>query len=315
MKILVVGAGSIGKRHADNLHALGCTEILMPHSRFVSEGWYSKQDQLKEYDGAVIATATHQRLEIIRCLAAADLPLYIEKPLCSSLSEFEAIEEATEHVATRSMVGFMMRYHPAFQIFAGMDLSRVYSYNFEIGHDVRKWRENWVFSKSYAARNDSGGVLLDLCHELDMALCLFPGTTRYSAESLGHPRYPKVDFCTRIALSDGRTRLGTVSMDYLSPVSFRRLSFRGIDFNADFDFNTGKGELHWMNQSRRIEFPHERDDLFLSAMVDFLNLAADRSVSISKHFPRLDLAMSNCAMIAKAREERRFSGMIAGDFP
>ena len=315
MKILVVGAGSIGKRHAANLVQLGCRISLLPYSRFMREQWGSRPEDLRRFDGAVVATATQHRLETILRLAAAALPLYIEKPLCASMADVELIAECTEHVAARCMVGFMMRYHPAFCEFAAMDLSSVYSCNFEIGHDVRQWRENWAFSKSYAARADSGGALLDLCHELDMALCLFPGASDLTVESLGHSRFPGVDFSTRIAFSGECSPLGIVAMDYLSPVSFRRMTLRGTDMNAEFDFIAGKGAVMRGIESRPVEFAIERNRLFLSAMQDFLSLASGRTAPISSHCPTLDRVMGNCAKIAAAREARRFKGMIAGDFP
>jgi hypothetical protein len=75
-------------------------------------------------------------------------------------------------------------------------------------------------------RRTAAGVLLDLCHELDLAACLFPGLSVTRVESLGHPAFPGVDFASRISLA-AEGLAGDVSMDYLTPLLHRRTTLRG----------------------------------------------------------------------------------------
>ena len=314
MRILVVGAGSIGKRHHWNLLALGAESTLLRYSDFAEEvagtGWSTRR--LRRWDGAVVATATHIRAEVIGHFAAAGVPLYIEKPLSFRIEDLRDLAEATREIAARSMVGFMMRYHPALRYLGERDLSDAYAFAFEIGHDVRRWRPDWRFAKSYAARADGGGALLDLCHELDMAWLLFPRAKDLSVRCLGHRDYPGVDVCTDVQLSGSGAPLGRVSMDYLSPASFRRLTVRGRDATFEFDFigesysrDTGSGAV-------ALPLRCERNAMFLAAMRDFLDLIAGHPVSEGRHVPRLDLAAESCTLIARAWGEREFSGMISG---
>ena len=172
MFIPVIGAGSIGRRHHDNLQTLGARSVLLPWRSFDAGA-------LAGADGVVIATATQVRLELVALCAALGLPFYVEKPLAFDPDTVAAIGQAAGPLAARCMVGFMMRYHPAFRLLARLDLSSVYDASFGIGHDVRQWRKNWSFAASYAARPEGGGVLLDLCHELDMAQTLFPAAWRW----------------------------------------------------------------------------------------------------------------------------------------
>jgi len=202
------------------------------------DGGFSRAEELiksGQFDGAIIATATDIRLDLVQLCAAHDLPMYIEKPVAFDPEELAKIYAIPQALQERSIIGFMMRYHPALQALAAQDLSQVYGFNLEIGHDVNQWRENWVFSESYASRPEGGGVLLDLCHEIDMAHCLFPDATHVDVTSLGHEDYPNVDFASRITMSGKNTPSGTVSMDYLAPVSTRRIALRGLDALYDFD--------------------------------------------------------------------------------
>lgn len=308
MHIPVIGAGSIGRRHHENLITLGVRSDLLPWRGFDAAAF-----RARKADAVVIATATPIRLELVQLCRDLDLPFYIEKPLAHDSATVERILAVAGPLAQRSMVGFMMRYHPAFRALAQRDLSSVYDASFGIGHDVRQWRKNWSFAGSYAAQPQGGGVLLDLCHELDMACTLLPGLGVTGVTSLGHAAFPGVDFATRIALA-GAGALGTVAMDYLSPVSFRRITLRGTGIVAEFDLIAGRYTVQDGQGAQELSLPFERNEMFLAAMRDFLHLVAGRPVSDVEHLPRLDLAADTCRTIAGAWGARRFTGQIEGAY-
>lgn len=309
MFIPVIGAGSIGRRHHENLLTLGVRTVLLPWRGFDAQAF-----RALGADAAVIATATQVRPEPVRLCAELGLPFYVEKPLSHDPRTVEAILSAAGELADRSMVGFMMRYHPAVRRLAEADLGSVYDASFGIGHDVRLWRKNWSFAESYAARPDGGGVLLDLCHELDLALALLPGLRLAEVASLGHPDFPGVDFATRIALS-GPGQLASVAMDYLSPVSFRRILLRGTGLIVEFDLISGRYSLDEGQGARDLALPFERNDMFLAGMRDFLHLVAGRETDGSPLLPRLDRVAGPCRVIAAAWAARRFMGTVTGDYP
>lgn len=308
MFIPVIGAGSIGRRHHANLETLGIRTQLLPWRGFDGAAFRSLGA-----DAVVIATQTQVRLELVALAADLGLPFYVEKPLSHDPAQVEAILQVAGDLARRSVVGFMMRYHPAVRLLAGLDLSSVYDASFGIGHDVRQWRANWSFAQSYAARPEGGGVLLDLCHELDMARLLLPDIALAEVTSLGHDRFPGVDFATRVALA-APGRIGSVAMDYLSPVSFRRMTLRGTDIVADFDLIAGRCRLEHQGAIRDFDLPFERNDMFLAVMRDFLHLVAGRPTSDAALLPRLDLVARNCRAIATAWSARQFVGHVTGNF-
>ncbi|WP_112312206.1 Gfo/Idh/MocA family protein [Pseudogemmobacter bohemicus] len=311
LKVLVVGAGSIGRRHYDNLQALGAEATLRGWRDYGAAGFAA---EIAGFDAAVIATATDVRLELIALAAAAEKPLYIEKPLAFSRRELEEIEAVIAPVAQRSVLGYMMRYHPALRALAARDLSGVFQASFSIGHDVTQWRQNWTFSGSYSARAAGGGVLLDLCHELDMAHCLFPGLAVQTVEAQGHAAYPGVDMASRITLSGGGVA-AEVAMDYLTPKLHRRTILRGLREVCDFDFAAQRYLVTDMNGETSLDKPLDRNEMFLSLMRDFLALVSGRETSGNKLLPRLDLALPSARLVADAWEARRFIGMIEKEIP
>ncbi|WP_039019928.1 Gfo/Idh/MocA family protein [Halocynthiibacter namhaensis] len=311
LNILVIGAGSIGKRHHGNLLELGAKSHLMSWR----DGGHERASDLissGQFDAAVIATATDIRLELIALCAANDLPIYIEKPLAFDPVTLRQIYEVAAPIKSRSMVGFMMRYHPAFQMLASADLSGIYGFNFEIGHDVTQWRENWTFSESYASNPLGGGVLLDLCHEIDMAHCLFPGALDVDVASLGHTDFPNVDFASRVTMTGKDAPSGTVTMDYLAPVSTRKIALRGIDALYDFDLGAQSYQVRTANGVDQLDRPLERNEMFIGIMRDFLALVQGEQTSSTPHMPRMDRVFDSCDLIARAWQARKFHSSITG---
>ncbi len=305
-RYLVIGSGSIGRRHHENIEVLGADSTLLPWRGL---DVHSLKQKLQEAAGAVIATATDVRLELIEICARSDTAIYVEKPLAFRSSGLEAIIKAAKPIADRSVAGFMMRYHPALKKLVHESME-AFRFSMEVGHDVRRWRPGWSFSDSYAARPEGGGVLLDLCHEIDMATCLFPGLALGEVACIGHRRFPKVDFATRVTLRR-RGLAGDVAMDYLSPKNIRRLSLRGHGGGLDLDFLTGR-EVGWRGGKEvEREWTSERNKLFLELMRDFMDLAEGREPQENPLLPRLDLVMESSALIARAWEARQFHGEIA----
>lgn len=311
MRVLVIGSGSIGRRHYDNLQTLAVSTELLSWRDVGLQGSVAAMDRA---DAVVIATATDIRLPLIEAAAARGLPIYVEKPLAFRPAEVETIAAVAAPVAARSMLGYMMRYHPAVRLLAEADLSDVFQFALTIGHDVTQWRANWRFSESYAARAEGGGVLLDLCHELDLAACLFPGVTVTRVESLGHPAYPGVDFASRVSLRHQGVA-GDVSMDYLTPKLHRQTMLRGTDRMHDFDF---AAQSYWVTDANGpldLDLAFERNTMFLDAMRDFVALASDGAVSDNPLLPRLDLCLPSARLVSEAWSKREFIGQITRDIP
>jgi predicted dehydrogenase len=310
VRILVIGAGSIGRRHAGNLEMLGAEVTLLPW-RGTSAAAVARR--LAAMDGAVIATATDIRLPLIAACGAAGVPFYCEKPVAFRLSDLDAIAASAAPVAARSMVGYMMRYHAAFRELCALDLSDAFRFQLTIGHDVTQWRADWRFSDSYAARADGGGVLLDLCHEIDMAQCLFPGVTLTGCASVGHAAYPGIDMASHLTLQTPTGATGTVAMDYLCPRLVRRTLIDTPHFSADFDYAAAVYRMTTSAGARTLDLPQDRNAMFLDAMRDFLALVRGGATSANPHLPRFDLTLPSAHLIATAWEARHFTGTTHKD--
>lgn len=302
--IAVIGAGSIGRRHVANLQSLNADTDSIAWRDF-DRATFEKRTDIK---GLVIATATDVRLELVQMAANMNIPVYIEKPLHWTHDGVAEIYDTLGDLAQRSMIGYMARYHPVVQALAAQDLSDIYGFTFEIGHDVRQWRQNWSFPQSYAARAGGGGVLLDLCHEIDLAHALFPDLKVQSVASVGHADFDGVDFASRVALADPSGRAGTVAMDYLSPVSIRRSDLAGTNGTRSLDMLAATITTHGGTAPDTQRFKHDRNDMFRAITRDWLALIKDENAPLTPLAPRLSDMRGSCDLIADAWGKRAFTG-------
>lgn len=312
LHIVVLGTGSIGRRHADNLEALGERVTRLSWRETGAKGLDARLAETAP-DGLVVATATHVRHEVITSAAARGLPVYIEKPVAFRQHDLDAILAALGPLSARSFAGFMMRYHPVVE--ALKSRAHVpYRFAFEIGHDVTQWRESWRFSDSYAARARGGGVLLDLCHELDLAHHLVGTLSLADVACLGHAVYPGVDMSTLVRL-DGAESHGSVAMDYLAPEGHRRIALRGQQAEVEADLLAATITTRTAGATPEIaHFAFDRNQMFRRITADWLRVLRGQAPD-NPHAPRLDRVVDTCRLIASAWEARRFHGTIEKELP
>lgn len=120
MRVGVVGAGSIGRRHIENLIGLGCTVAVCDVSaeaRARVAGAYalaSVGDALpfSGLDALVIATPYDQHLSWVEEAVRRRLPFFVEKPI-GTAAQLPRWRELARMELPVHQVGYMLRFHRA----------------------------------------------------------------------------------------------------------------------------------------------------------------------------------------------------------
>ena len=178
--VLVLGAGSIGSRHARNLVAAGAKVAVadpFPDNARPVDGTTPVPfdlDRLDGYDGVVVASPTSEHLTQATSVADAAVPALVEKPLAMSAAEAAALAPADDRIT----VGFNLRFHEPVrrlvEMVHGGRIGQPLSGRLWFGSWLPDWRPGVDYRRSYSARADlGGGVLLDAIHELDLCVWLF----------------------------------------------------------------------------------------------------------------------------------------------
>ena len=123
MKILVIGYGSIGKRHAKNVKALGHEVILLRHSKnnpnkdgFKEYHLFKDVIKHEEIDGAIVCSPTSKHLDDVKLLVKNKIPFLLEKPTTIDLKSTISMEKLLQKNNFNDYdIGFNLRYYPALQ--------------------------------------------------------------------------------------------------------------------------------------------------------------------------------------------------------
>jgi len=121
-RVLVVGTGSVGIRHIENLLELDA-EVSIVSMRSGRVGELAKRYPVKPYDdlqealgtkpdAVVIANRTDQHIATALPVAACGIDIFMEKPLSNNLEGIEELSHLAREKGIIVETGYMMRFHP-----------------------------------------------------------------------------------------------------------------------------------------------------------------------------------------------------------
>ena len=185
VRALVVGLGSIGRRHVRNLKQLEPeAEIIVwrrPHSGNdlgdtapLVDGVVTSREEALTL-GADVALITNPAPFHVPCaidLARSGTHIFVEKPLSHTLEGVDALLDDCRARALVLMVGYNFRFYKPLQLarqaLADGRIGPLVSIRAEVGQYLADWRPGTDYREGVSARKDlGGGVLLELSHELD----------------------------------------------------------------------------------------------------------------------------------------------------
>ena len=296
MRVVVVGCGSIGRRHARNLLALGCEVVatdrdpgVILHPEWPEAVTFAKQWwEDGPFDAEIIATPAAVRFSVIPHSAR---PIFIEKPLAADVWSARTIAQWCAP-RTVTQVGYMLRWHPAIQRIQQLLLSDAIGSpihaRFYSGSDLTTWG-----GRAY------GSALTECSHEIDIALHLLGPATCTAARSCRQEGW------WELWLQHESGAMSTVALNYVQKDYYRGVQIVG-----------STGSIYWDWASPSVTVDRGRDgledyeapladvnDLYLAELADFL--ACVRSgeptrVPLQAGVDVLEICESAQALAAKA---------------
>jgi predicted dehydrogenase len=290
LRVAVVGFGSIGRRHAENLERLGVQRITIVRRSHDRNPAFTPPAEAVIVDSpevaiaggldlAVICNPTSLHLTTAEPFVRAGVPVLIEKPLATDLSQAQAALPWLSAATTPIGVAYCLRYHPAYRA------ARDALLDGRIGEvqSARAWFESYLpdwhpwedYRTSYAARPElGGGVLPTLDHELDYLLwCLGePVEARGRSWRSGQLDMP-ADDSAEIALRFGNNISADVQLSMSQPQRSRGFELIGARGSFRFDWATGQLNFAASGATCVEELLWNNPDWDVNAM--YLDLLAD----------------------------------------
>ncbi len=288
-RTLIVGAGSIGRRHGCNLKSLGVVNLAFCDTNSAAlercraevqaQNFGQYSDALREFCPDVVLVCTPPVYHVDQALAALDVNahVFIEKPLSHESSAIQPLIAKARRTDRKVQVGYNLRFHPGLQILKELidskKIGRVLWINAEAGQYLPDWRPWQDYRESYSGRQDlGGGIILDGSHELDYICWLLGRPTEVicRAEQLSNLKVD-VEDSAWIYLTFPDRRCVELHLDFVQRSYTRTCKVVGDQGTALWDF-TAK-EVRFFNAStaawETIPYIFEVNDMYVKELVHF----------------------------------------------
>lgn len=287
MKILVVGCGAIGRRHARNAAKIVDTAVVDTRSDLARK--CAKEFRITAFpdleagldwrpDGVIVATPTHMHISVANKAIDAGSDVLIEKPISNILNGVDVFLDRADTFGCKVFVVCNMRFHPAVAAlrenlkFIGRPLFVRAHY----GNYLPNMRPETDYRKLYcASRAQGGGVVLDAIHEIDYLIWFFGPVVNLvsSVAKLSNLDIDVEDYaCFCLKHSSGV--VSEIHLDYL-----RHIKGRGCEIVAD------QGMLLWQSEGKNPEICNVR--LFLEQSGQWETLLSVKELNIDESYERL----------------------------
>lgn len=320
-KVLVIGFGSIGERHARCFLKTGRCEVsvceVSPDLRRRAESEYGIKhcyadldDAMNDnHDCAVIATPAQYHIPMATRLAAAGVHVLIEKPLSVSLEGLVELKAAIQASGVVAMVGYTHRSNPVLvsmrEYLLSGQLGRPLQVTGVVGQHFAKYRP--AYAQTYFARREAGGGAIQdaMTHLVNAAEWLVGPVSRLIADAK-HQSMPGVMVEDTVHLIARHNRhadvLGSYSLNlHQAPDEFTiTVVCESGTCRLDLMLNRWSSktdpEQPWEHHTFQID---DRDQLYIRQANMFMDAVADIgpvacTLEEAEQSLRVNLAMLNC---------------------
>lgn len=290
-RFLIISLGSIGRKRLSILRALRplakiyalrlkSTENEVPPD---ADGiFYDINDALdKNWDAAFICSPASTHSEVaVECLRAK-IPTFIEKPLAHTFASAKKIVKASKIENVPVAVGFCLRYLSVIQkakhLLHEGAIGRVFYVRAEVGQHLPEWRDNIPYQKTVSAQKElGGGVLHELCHEIDLVNYIF-GVPDVVMSVTGNYKFSDIDvddMAELILKYNNKPLLASIHLDFLQRYKSREIKFVGEKGTLTVDIVANKMRLFdsksktWSDLEEH--FPVDERNMLSAEIKDFL---------------------------------------------
>jgi predicted dehydrogenase len=246
LNILIVGLGSIGKKHLSviyflypkaNIYALRSKKNLHQYENV--KNIYSLDELDSSIDFTIISTPTYLHQTDIIKFSQLGCPLFIEKPVLKDLTNVHILENILFKKNIKTYVACNMRFHPGIlhlKNFIENNNKKINEVNVYFGSSLPNWREGIDYRKNYSSHKEmGGGVHLDLIHELDYCIWIFgyPNSVKTIFRKVSDLEINSIDYANYILIYDNFTL--NIKLNYYRVDSRREIEILTSDTTILYD--------------------------------------------------------------------------------
>lgn len=249
-RVMVVGCGSIGARHARNLKSLGCEIVLcdtnperlklLSNELGAAEAYTSFELAIErgQCKAGIVATPSNFHITPAKAMLAAGIHVMMEKPLSSELVGLKEFAQAVQQSGCVFMMAHTYRFRAEWkllqEILSTEPLGKIQTVEFSGGWFLPDWHIDQDYRTEYAAQKvQGGGVLLtSLSHFFDVVIWLFGEVEAVNGIKMKSSNLEiDVDDVVMCQLKTNRSIAVSIYEDFLA-----RIPRRAVRVNAEFGY-------------------------------------------------------------------------------
>ena len=325
MRFILIGAGSIGRRHLKNLLSLGHEAAAIadanpqrlddlrascPRARFTDS---VDQALAEPADAALICSPPNFHVPQARQAAARGLHVFIEKPLAASLADTDALAREVAAARRVAFVACNLRFHPSLlqvkKLLEDGAIGRPLSVGAQVGYYLPFWRPQTDYRRGYGANKTmGGGVILDCIHEFDYLRWLLGEITEvFCVAEKKTALEIDVEDNADILLRFASGTVANLHLDYIQRTYRRSCELIGEEGVLVWDYIAQTIHLYGKEDRHLQVFPRninsDLNQMFVDEMRHFVNCVEGREQ------PALDIAgariVLDVALAAKLSSEQK----------
>jgi predicted dehydrogenase len=300
MKILIIGFGSIAKRHINNLiHNINCEIIVYSRRkniRFLDHKKITVLNSLEKCllekpDVALITNETAFHIPMAIKMAKSGLDLFIEKPLSNSTNGIKTLQKIVKQKKLVTQMGCNLRFHKCIikirQLINQKKIGKVISIQSENGSYLPDWHPNEDYRKGYASdRQLGGGIILTMIHDIDYLYWIFgnPKSIFSVSGKFSDLDISAEDYCSSI-IEFKNNITAELHLDFFQRPEFRGCKIKGT--KGVIYWNSDKNEIRLFKNRKKVwevvlalkKF--QRNEMYIDEIIHFLKCVKNRKQTIN----------------------------------
>lgn len=288
-KILIVGLGSIGKRHLTNLRELGFNDISVvsrrkEHGKLIdaTNCFSTIEDAFenKEFNISIIATPTACHLDDMKKVINFGIKnIYLEKPISNNLENVFNMQKIIQEHSINVNIGYDLRFDTGLlkvkELLSTRQIGSIVSFMSEVGQYLPDWRKGSDYRQDMSAKKElGGGVMLDLIHEFDYLQWLFGPISEIIGKNGKKSNLEIETEDISINLMETASGvIGTLHLDYLQKELSRSCKIIGDKGTIIWDYKNAFVSWNSIEDSSWVKYDYshiQRNDRFLEVMRVFI---------------------------------------------
>ena len=324
MRVLVIGYGSIGKRHTNNLMKLSKIELSICSKNKETIQLERKGVKIytsinkalkKKFDVGFICNETNLHIETAIKLAKNNQHIFLEKPLSNSLKNISILFKLINKKKLITMIVCNMRFHEGIKLMKELldkqEIGKIISASVENGSYMPSWHPNEDYRLSYASRKKlGGGVVLTQIHEIDYLYWFFGKVSEVFAITgkMSNLDIDVEDYCESL-LKFKNNVIVNLHLDYFQRPAKRTCKIIGTEGQILWNWENNHVQIYKNNNkkwiTKKIDKKMDRNKMYIDELKYFLDCVNKNIIPMNSIIDAIEPQKISLAIKESAKKEQK----------